>query len=158
MTFESTAPAEVLLRGFAEAIKGHEPGEIPVPATLEMRGTVNEAEITVHRNPVLSKPRVEFQGIVASQPGGSMLVGAYRDLRAPRRLSTWAAFIAFSAISVFSAIRDWDTNSAVNFGIVIVAAAALTLVFDRFHALNRNSGRDLLRSDIETVIRGIEGG
>jgi hypothetical protein len=154
--FESTAPAEALLRGFAKAVSGEEPGSVPLPATLNLRGTVNGHEVAVHRQVAFRRPSVEFRGAVSRQPTGSALAGAYRDLREMRRICALAVFLMFTVVSFVSGSRIWDRASSFSIFAVWVVAAVATVVMDRFHILNRNTERDLLRSDIRTIIGRIE--
>ncbi len=62
----------------------------------------------------------------------------------------------FLAVSAFSAIRDWDTHDSISIAVVCIVAVTIGFAVDRFHVLNRNSERDLLRRDIETVVERVE--
>jgi len=154
--FESTARADALVRGLAKAITGEEPGKNPLPATLDLRGTVEGSEVTLRRQSTLTGPWVEFRGVVTSLAGGSSLAGAYRDLRGNRRVLTNGFLLFFLAVSAFSAIRDWDTHDSISIAVVCIVAVTIGFAVDRFHVLNRNSERDLLRRDIETVVERVE--
>jgi hypothetical protein len=62
----------------------------------------------------------------------------------------------FTVVSFVSGSRVWDRASSFSIFAVWVVAAVATVVMDRFHILNRNTERDLLRSDIRTIIGRIE--
>jgi hypothetical protein len=155
--FESSVSVIDLTGGIRAVLKGEEPGSNPLPANFSLEGHIDGSLVRLQRKPGLRRRRVEFWGVLLESDGKAGLVGQYVDLLSFRRFGTIGVLLAGSLLTTVEAFIGWQTSTSVPLIVVSILLGISAYLANRFHLLNRDSERDLLRNEINLAISRITG-
>jgi len=156
--FESSVSVRELTGGIRAVLKGEDPGSDPLPANFSLEGHFDGSLVRLQRKPGLRRRRVEFRGVLLESDGRGGLAGQYVDLLSFRRLGTIGFLLAGSLLTIVEAFFVWQTSTSIPLIVVSILLSIWAYLANRFHMLNRESERDLLRDEINLAISRINGG